>query len=66
VQNNLGFEALTLVKDASSDPFRVFVATENALFQDQQDLSLEQSSEPGDRSSGQPSLRLIAPSSTAA
>jgi hypothetical protein len=35
VQNNLGFEALTLVKNASSDPFRVFVATENALFQDQ-------------------------------
>lgn len=39
IRNNLGFESLTLnpsgVLSPNSDPFRVFTATESALFQDQ-------------------------------
>ncbi len=34
IEDNLGFEALTLVKDIPGDPFRVFAATESALAQD--------------------------------
>jgi hypothetical protein len=34
IEDNLGFEALTLVKDSPGDPFRIFAATESALAQD--------------------------------
>lgn len=34
IEDNLGFEALTLVKDIPGDPFRIFAATESALAQD--------------------------------
>jgi hypothetical protein len=34
IEDNQGFEALTLVKDSPGDPFRIFVATESALLQD--------------------------------
>lgn len=36
VQDNLGFEALTVVRDSIGDPYRVFTITENALAQDTQ------------------------------
>jgi hypothetical protein len=34
IEDNLGFEALTLVQDIPGDPFRIFAATESALVQD--------------------------------
>jgi hypothetical protein len=34
IEDNLGFEALTLVQDILGDPFRIFAATESALAQD--------------------------------
>lgn len=34
IEDNLGFEALTLVQDIPGDPFRIFAATESALAQD--------------------------------
>jgi hypothetical protein len=34
IEDNLGFESLTLVQDIPGDPFRVFAATESALAQD--------------------------------
>ncbi|MFN7715605.1 MAG: esterase-like activity of phytase family protein [Pseudanabaenaceae cyanobacterium] len=40
VRDNLGFEAMTVVGDAPSDPYRIFAITENALAQDHQELSL--------------------------
>lgn len=36
VKDNLGFEALTVVRDSIGDPYRVFAITENALAQDTQ------------------------------
>lgn len=36
IEDNLGFEALTLVKESPGDPFRIFAATESALAQDKQ------------------------------
>ncbi len=40
VRDNLGFEAMTVVGDAPSDPYRIFAITENPLAQDYQDRSL--------------------------
>jgi hypothetical protein len=40
VRDNLGFEAMTVVGDAPSDPYRIFAITENALAQDYQERSL--------------------------
>jgi len=37
VKDNLGFEALTIIRDSIGDPYRVFAITENALAQDTQD-----------------------------
>ncbi|WP_019498196.1 esterase-like activity of phytase family protein [Pseudanabaena sp. PCC 6802] len=37
IEDNLGFEALTVVKESPGDPFRIFAATESALAQDKQD-----------------------------
>jgi hypothetical protein len=34
VRDNLGFEALTVIRDSIGDPYRVFAITENALAQD--------------------------------
>ena len=46
IQNNLGFESLTFelgsLAAASGDPFRLFTATESALFQDSLPLDSEQ------------------------
>lgn len=36
VRDNLGFEALTIIRDSIGDPYRVFTVTENALAQDAQ------------------------------
>jgi hypothetical protein len=36
VKDNLGFEAITVIRDSIGDPYRVFTATENALAQDTQ------------------------------
>ncbi|GBO54439.1 hypothetical protein APA_2387 [Pseudanabaena sp. lw0831] len=36
VRDNLGFEALTVIRDSIGDPYRVFAITENALAQDTQ------------------------------
>ena len=36
VSDNLGFEALTVIRDSIGDPYRVFTITENALTQDAQ------------------------------
>lgn len=36
VGDNLGFEALTVIRDSIGDPYRVFTITENALTQDAQ------------------------------
>jgi hypothetical protein len=36
VSDNLGFEALTVIRDSIGDPYRVFTVTENALTQDAQ------------------------------
>jgi hypothetical protein len=36
VRDNLGFEALTVIRDSIGDPYRVFTITENALAQDTQ------------------------------
>lgn len=36
VSDNLGFEALTVIRDSIGDPYRVFTITENALAQDAQ------------------------------
>jgi hypothetical protein len=36
VRDNLGFEALTVIRDSIGDPYRVFTITENALAQDAQ------------------------------
>jgi hypothetical protein len=43
VEDNLGFEALTLIAPSSMavEPFRVFVATESALVQDQEPVNAE-------------------------
>jgi hypothetical protein len=43
IEDNLGFEALTLVQDIPGDPFRIFAATESALAQDKDsDVTKEQ------------------------
>ncbi|MFM7888829.1 MAG: esterase-like activity of phytase family protein [Pseudanabaena sp.] len=44
VRDNLGFEALTVIRDSVGDPYRVFAITENALAQDTQ-LDASQPSE---------------------
>ena len=44
VRDNLGFEALTVVRDSIGDPYRVFAITDNALAQDAQ-IDEKQSSE---------------------
>jgi hypothetical protein len=36
VRDNLGFEALTVIRDSIGDPYRVFTITENAMAQDMQ------------------------------
>ena len=36
MRDNLGFEALTVIRDSIGDPYRVFAITENALAQDAQ------------------------------
>ncbi|MBD2178562.1 esterase-like activity of phytase family protein [Pseudanabaena sp. FACHB-1998] len=36
VRDNLGFEAMTVIRDSVGDPYRVFTITENALAQDAQ------------------------------
>ncbi len=41
IEDNLGFESLTLVKDIPGDPFRIFAATESALAQDKDDVTKE-------------------------
>jgi hypothetical protein len=44
VRDNLGFEALTVIRDSIGDPYRVFTVTENALAQDAQ-TDIQQPSE---------------------
>lgn len=44
MQDNLGFEALTIIRDSVGDPYRVFTITENALTQDTQ-ADIQQPSE---------------------
>ncbi len=42
IQDNLGFEALTIASNGSGDPLRVFAATESALIQDKELLTRTQ------------------------
>jgi len=42
IQDNLGFEALTIAANGSGDPLRVFTATESALVQDKEILTRTQ------------------------
>jgi hypothetical protein len=53
IDDNLGFESLTLVKESPGDPYRVFAATESALVQDKQN-----SSDPKDKIQGAKSRLL--------
>jgi hypothetical protein len=53
IEDNLGFESLTVVKESPGDPYRVFAATESALAQDKQDAS-----DPNDKIQGAKSRLL--------
>ncbi|BBC24968.1 hypothetical protein ABRG53_2711 [Pseudanabaena sp. ABRG5-3] len=43
VRDNLGFEALTVIRDSIGDPYRVFTITENTLAQDTQPDAIQPS-----------------------
>ncbi|HBB32292.1 MAG TPA: endonuclease/exonuclease/phosphatase [Cyanobacteria bacterium UBA8803] len=62
IQENLGFEALTLeptsLAAATGDPFRLFVATESALFQDRNN---EQSLTKNDKNNSSPHPSSLIP-----
>jgi hypothetical protein len=59
IEDNLGFEALTLVKESPGDPYRIFAATESVLAQDKDSEPIQANPNPAENKTQGAKSRML-------